>query len=136
MRSALKFFDGVRRSRYFRHGLILGLVVGLPVGWLAKPPPRLAKVQPPKAAVTLPVEVSRGFPRGEDLLFTVRVKNTSGRVLTGIEASCAIVDSTGALLGSGAQAWSAVGPDQTVVGVIRVSSLLGSNKADCQARGS
>jgi hypothetical protein len=132
--SLLSFFRDIRRSRFFRHGLVLGLLIGAPLGWMIKPPPKIAKPAPVRAAVVLPVEVSRGFPQGEEIIFTVRVRNDTLRVFTGVEVSCAFVDTTGAVLGSGSQAWSAVGPDQAVVGTVRASSLLGTTKAECQAR--
>ncbi|WP_156390693.1 hypothetical protein [Caulobacter sp. Root487D2Y] len=133
--SLQSFLRDIRRSRFFRHGLVLGLVIGAPFGWLAKPPPKIIKPTTVRAAVGLPVEVSRGFPQGEEIIFTVRVRNKTPRVFASVEASCAFVDVTGAVLGSGSQSWSAVGLDQTVVGTIRAPALLGTTKAECQARG-
>lgn len=129
------FFRDLRRSRFFRHGVVLGLVIGLPLGWAVKPAPKPKPAAPPSAAASLPVQVSRGFPQGEEVLFTVRVRNNTSRIFSNVEASCTFVDTTGAVLGSGSQAWSAVGPDQWVVGVVRASSLLGTTQAECQARG-
>lgn len=133
--NSTSFLRDIRRSRFFRHGVVLGLVIGLPSGWMIKPAPPLKPVAPLRAAITLPVQVSRGFPQGDEVLFTVRVRNTTTRIFSNVEVACAFVDTTGAVLGSGSQAWSAVGPDQWVTGAVRASSLLGTTKAECQARG-
>jgi len=129
------FVRDVRRSRFFRHGVVLGLLVGVPMGWIVKPAPRTPPATVVRAAISLPIQVSRGFPSGEEVLFTVRVKNSTPRIFSNIEASCVFVDSTGSILGSGSQAWAAVGPNQSVSGVIRAPSLLGTVKAECEARG-
>ena len=133
--SPTSFFRDIRRSRFFRHGVVLGLVIGLLVGWLVKPAPKLEPASPPRAAVTLPVKVSRGFPQGEEVLFTVQARNNTAQVFSNVEVTCAFVDTTGAVLGSGSQAWSAVAPDQWVTGSVRASALLGTTNAECQARG-
>ena len=135
LRSLINFLRDVQRSRYFRHGLVLGAVLGAIFGWCVKPAPRPQKVIAAQPAVSLPVQVSPGFPRGEEVLFTVRVVNETNRVLGNLEVTCAFVDTTGTILGSGAQSWAAVGVGQTLVGVVRAPALLGTTKAECQGRG-
>lgn len=135
----LAFFREVRRSRYFRHGVLLGALAGVaggvPLGWAIHVPRPSAAPVKTRPAVSLPMEVGRGFPQGEEILFSVRVRNTTGEVFENLQVECAFVDSTGALLGAGGQSWSSVAPDQVVTGVIHASNLLGTTKAECQARG-